>query len=193
MVDRRTYLGLLAGTMGFLTGCTTSSLRAPDSSALRTVSHARTEARQLSVEVTVTRKQITTEQTATVEIALTNSTSEPIEIHLNDGQDADPLLSHTYEDGTRTDEDIQLIPVVNADLVERASSDCWNPDEPIGGDLVPTSRELAPGESLANEYQVWGREDSTDCLPPGTYDFGNWDEGGPGSWKVTLELSAPDA
>lgn len=189
MVKRRTYLGMLAGGLSFTNGCLSNGIVSSDSRALRTVSHVESETEQLSVEVTVTRKRITTERTATVEFALANPTSEPIEIHLDDGPDADPLQSHTYEDGNRIDTDIQLIPVVNADLVERASKECWNPGEPTGGDLVPTSRELAPGESLTNEYQVWGRRNATDCLPPGTYDFGNWDEGDRGSWKVTLELN----
>lgn len=193
MIDRRTYLGLLAGATSLLTGCTSSSTPSADSRVLRTVSVVGTETEQLSAEVTVTRERITTERTATVEIELTNPTSEPIEIHITDGPGADILNSHTYEDGNRVDGPIRLIPVVNADLVERASTDCWNPAEPTGGDLVLTSRKLAPGESLVNEYQVWGQWKATDCLPPGQYHFGNWDEAGPGSWKITLELSEPEA
>jgi hypothetical protein len=192
-VNRRSVLAAI-GTAS-LAGCLNRAADALNlSTPLASISHVATETEGIGLDVAVTRERSTTARPARVELAFTNETDTEVTLSLSDDdQLAGPLESFTPDgfeaiDGDqRIDTGLVLVPTpVKADS-QRA--DCWQYESPPRP-LIPTSTDLAPGESLRREYEVWDDHVNDGCYPPETYRFGSWGETGP-VWRFSLRVEGP--
>ncbi len=68
-----------------------------------------------------------------------------------------------------------LLVRVDADKT-KISDDCWKPPEPerpTGSPTVAKYETIEPGESIREEYGVWGHYGNEGCIPTREYTFEN--------------------
>lgn len=178
-----------------LAGCLDRAADAVNlSTPLASISHVGTETEGVALDVTVTRERATTARPARVELAFTNETDSEVTLSLSDNEElAEPLQSFTPDgfesiDGDqRIDTGLVLVPT--SENADSQRQDCWQ-YESNGSLLIPTSTDLAPGESFRREYEVWDDHVNDGCYPPETYRFGSWGDIGP-VWRFSLLVEDP--
>lgn len=118
----------------------------------------------LDLQVSLSRAQITTDETVQVHVGLKNlaATEQTVQV-------GSYVPFSSYES---VDEDpgLALLPTTRG--TERESPDCWNMrndviHEPLLEDLV----DLAPCEAVWGAFELWNHPDNDACLPPGKYRF----------------------
>ena len=142
----------------------------------------------VTLQATVTEADVTTSQTASVEVRFTNTSEESTPDIGIDTRYPDPLWS-IDENYTRAPGSI-LVPETYSPQPERASNTCWEPTEnfEFAGPGIAESTTLDPGEQLTRTYSVWGDTATEGCMPPGEYRFGvrNNRPDPPMEWTFTL-------
>lgn len=198
-MDRRAFLGTVGGLGGALAGClggrgaasTPTTSPAPTTAPTpseyrRTVSVVESEATGIDLGVDVLASAVTEVRTATVRLTWTNSGAEPTDVCISRGSSSELLLSYSTA-GARS----ELVLVPTDEEREAQGRSCWRLSS-VGRDGDVDRTTLSPGESLQNDYEVWTRPDSEDCVPVGAYRFEASNEDDPLWWGVTLEVTNPE-
>lgn len=171
-MKRRVFLSC-AGT-GLLSGClgekATRILESNDSEAMTriTVETERTIAKErgISVDIEITEASVTETHPASVRIQMTN---------VDDTARTVQTGSIVPFSGFEPVEGRGLLLLTATDDNRDRLSDCWQLDRPadsdLGGRPVSNDATLDPGESVANEYEVWSHYANDECYPPGVYQF----------------------
>lgn len=189
-MDRRRFITCIASASLF-GGCVGGS---SGTGVPRTVSVEQVdrEPREYGIilQATVTEADVTTSQTASVEVRFTNTSEESTPDIGLDTQYPDPLWS-IDENYTRAS-GLILVPDTYSPQPERASNSCWEPTEnfEFGGPGVAEATTLDPGEQLTRTYSVWGDNETEGCMPPSEYRFGvrNNQPDPPLEWMVRLSI-----
>ena len=178
-----------------LAGCLDRAADAVNlSTPLASISHVGTETEGVALDVTVTRERATTARPARVELAFTNDTDSDVKLSLSEEEQwAEPLESFTPDGSDAIDGDQRmdtgLVLVPTTENAESRREDCWQ-YESNGSMLVPTSTDLAPGETFRRKYEIWDDHVNDGCYPPETHRFGSWGETGP-LWRFSLRVEPP--
>lgn len=160
-----------------------------------------------TVEVT---RQFSSQDPATIRVAVTNASDETVEYQLSPSPPWSEYVSEEFDNAR-----IVIIPTENNDHIEHVVPDSFvdglisgnddsvpmPPEEPIRscwtlpGHISRSDAtewvELAPGESVDEEYAIFNTSSAARCLPKGEYRFTADDHFGNGeSWGFTVGLHA---
>jgi hypothetical protein len=119
-------------------------------------------------------RRIDAERTATVELHLANTTSDPVTVGYRRCPPADV---HVGQLGGRGPERLHLFRADewDGDRTRAAADFCWRPklyDVETGDDCRVVPLSVPAGETLVRTYEVWDGFASEPCLAPGPYEFG---------------------
>lgn len=118
----------------------------------------------ISAAIEVDNPGITSKQTATVQVVITNISPHPLKVESNG------MLPLSELESSENQPSLLLLPKDNHDV--QRSLHCWQPsEEPVLELDEPTQMKLKPGEDIRCEYEVWSHQMNESCFPLGEYKF----------------------
>lgn len=192
-MKRRTYLTLVASSIGGISGCASPLVQSTNKKKrLGKVSLVDKQTKGVNLDVDIQRSIITTERTATIQFRFSNPTSEPIKLKLDRKTDSPaPLTSFVETDAGRTFTGIALVPRRGYNITRRSNS-CWRPGKDgFVRQLDEEVMRIPPSKSVQLNYEIWEDTEKDECFPAGIYHFGK-NGSNPVSWQVTIKIEKPE-
>lgn len=118
----------------------------------------------ISAAIEVDNPSLTSKQTATVQVVITNISPHPLRV------EASGMLPLSEHESIESQPGLLLLPKDDHDV--QRSLHCWQPtEEPTLKFDEPTQTKLKQGEDIRRTYEVWSHHLNDSCFPLGEYKF----------------------